>query len=95
MGDEYVEEEKKSFALIYIIVAVFYAVMITVYGVVVHKYKVDDDALNIPPSEKDCPGGSNPNYHVTVAINAVKTLLSMATGYPLNNADANIAVDQF
>ena len=29
-------EAKKSFAWIYITVAVFYAIMITVYGIVVH-----------------------------------------------------------
>ena len=34
-------EAKKSFAWIYISVAVFYAVMITVYGIVVHKATED------------------------------------------------------
>ena len=38
---EHSPEPKKSFALIYISVAVLYAIMITVYSVVVHKATLD------------------------------------------------------
>ena len=40
-------EPKKSFALIYILVIVFYAAMAIVYGIVVHN-ATEDGALDVP-----------------------------------------------
>ena len=59
MDSQHQQEEKKSFALIYILVAVFYAAMAVVYGVVVHT-ATEDGALDVPcilPADADpgCP----------------------------------------
>ena len=49
---EGMQEEKKSFMWIYIGVAVFYAIMITVYGVVVHQATLDG-AQDVAPIKSE------------------------------------------
>ena len=51
---EYQQEEKKSFKLIYGLVILFYAIMITVFGIVVHN-ATEDGAQDVVPDCKDCP----------------------------------------
>ena len=46
--NEHEVEEKKSFWIIYALVAVFYVAMAITYGVVVHK-AAEDGANDVPP----------------------------------------------
>ena len=44
------DEPKKSFKWVYIGVAVWYAVMITIYGVVVHNATEDGAIIDVTPN---------------------------------------------
>ena len=75
LNDSWKAEEKKSFWIIYTVVAVFYAIMITVYSLVVHNYTVNYQADIVEPNVIQCPGYVPPV--MTHTYTAVKQLISM------------------
>ena len=72
--DSYVPEEKKSFWLIYSLVALFYAIMIIVYSFVIHSYTINHQADMVTPDYTTCPDYVPPI--ATSMYNAAKVLVN-------------------
>ena len=72
------EMNKKSYALIYIIVAVFYCAMIICYGFVIHN-ATEDGAIceyTVPPNCDDSSNSSSALNRMTSLIKAVQSSMA-------------------